>query len=251
MRRHERLIVAAAVLGLLALWEILARLGRIDASLAPAPTTVLDSLLRLAGRPEVRASLGVTAWEVAAAFLIALPTGLLTGFLLAEVPLLGALFRPLVNFLFGVPKSIFLPVFILVFGVSIPQKIAFGVFTTVFVLITGGIAAVQSVPRELITVSRVYGATRGQVIREIYLPAMAPILLESARLAMVFNITAVLLCEIYGARDGIGYRIAAWGENVQMPQLYAALVIVAAAAVAVNEALRAIESRLGAWRTRR
>ena len=248
MRRHERLIVAAVVLGLFALWEALVRAGRLDASLAPAPSTVVASLIRLAGRPEVRASLGVTAWEVLAAFLVALPVGLLLGFLLAEVPLLGALFRPLVNFLFGVPKSIFLPVFILVFGVSIPQKIAFGVFTTVFVLITGGIAAVQSVPRELITVSRVYGASRGQIIREIYLPAMAPILLEAARLAMVFNITAVLLCEIYGARDGIGYRIAAWGENLQMPQLYAALVIVAAAAVAVNEALRAVENRLGAWR---
>jgi len=250
MRRHERVIVAAVVLGLFALWEALVRAGRLDASLAPAPSTVAASLVRLAGRPEVRASLGVTAWEVLAAFLVALPVGLLLGFLLAEVPLLGSLFRPLVNFLFGVPKSIFLPVFILVFGVSIPQKIAFGVFTTVFVLITGGIAAVQSVPRELITVSRVYGASRGQIIREIYLPAMAPILLESARLAMVFNITAVLLCEIYGARDGIGYRIAAWGENLQMPQLYAALVIVAAAAVAVNEALRAVESRLGAWRLR-
>jgi NitT/TauT family transport system permease protein len=250
MRRHERLIVAAVVLGLFALWEALVRAGRLDASLAPAPSTVVASLIRLAGRPEVRASLGVTAWEVLAAFLVALPVGLLLGFLLAEVPLLGSLFRPLVNFLFGVPKSIFLPVFILVFGVSIPQKIAFGVFTTVFVLITGGIAAVQSVPGELITVSRVYGASRGQIIREIYLPAMAPILLESARLAMVFNITAVLLCEIYGARDGIGYRIAAWGENLQMPQLYAALVIVAAAAVAVNEALRAVESRLGAWRQR-
>ena len=65
---------------------------------------------------------------------------------------------------------------------------------------------------------------------------------------MIFNITAVLLCEIYGARDGIGYRIAAWGENLQMPQLYAALVIVAAAAVAVNEALRVAEARLGFWR---
>jgi NitT/TauT family transport system permease protein len=250
MRRHERLIVAAVVLGLFGLWEALVRAGRIDASLAPAPSTIVESLIRLAGRPEVRASLGVTAWEVLAAFLVALPVGLLLGFLLAEVPLLGSLFRPLVNFLFGVPKSIFLPVFILVFGVSIPQKIAFGVFTTVFVLITGGIAAVQSVPPELITVSRVYGANRGQIIREIYLPAMAPILLESARLAMVFNITAVLLCEIYGARDGIGYRIAAWGENLQMPQLYAALVIVATAAVAVNEALRAVETRLGAWRQR-
>jgi len=250
MRRHERLIVAAAVLGLFALWEGLARTGLLDASLAPAPSTVLGALFRLVGRSEVRASLWVTAWEVSAAFLVALPTGLLLGFTLAEVPVLGALFRPLVNFLFGVPKSIFLPVFILIFGVSIPQKIAFGVFTTVFVLIMGGIAAVQSVPRELITVSRVYGASRGQIIREIYLPAMAPILLESARLGMVFNITAVLLSEIYGARDGIGYRIAAWGENLQMPQLYAALVIVAAAAMAVNEALRAVETRLGAWRQR-
>ena len=48
--------------------------------------------------------------------------------------------------------------------------------------------------------------------------------------------------------DGICYRIAAWGENLQMPQLYAALVLVAAAAVVVNELLRAAESRLGAWR---
>jgi NitT/TauT family transport system permease protein len=250
MRGHERLIVAAGALGLFLLWEVLVRLGRLDAGLAPAPSTILDALGALLRRPEVLTSLGVTAWEVLAAFLIAVPVGLGLGFLLAEVALLDALFRPLVNFLFGVPKSIFLPVFILMFGVSIPQKIAFGVFTTIFVLIVGGVAAVQSVPRELVTVSRVYGASRWQIVREIYLPAMAPILIESARLGMVFNITAVLLCEIYGARDGIGYRIAAWGENLQMPQLYAALVVVAAAAVAVNEALRRVEARLGAWRQR-
>jgi NitT/TauT family transport system permease protein len=248
MRRHERPIVAAGGLALVLLWELLVRRGVLDASLAPAPSTILDALSRIAARPEVLASLGVTAWEVLAAFLVAAPAGLFIGFTLAEVPFLGALFRPLINFLFGVPKSIFLPVFILVFGVSIPQKIAFGVFTTLFVVIMGGIAAVESVPRELVTVSRAYGATRWQVIREIYVPSMAPILLESARLGMIFNITAVLLCEIYGARDGIGYRIAAWGENLQMPQLYAALVIVAIAAVAVNGALRAVEARLGFWR---
>jgi NitT/TauT family transport system permease protein len=248
VRRHERLIAAAGVLGFFLLWEGLVRLGRLDASLAPAPSSIVEALLRLVKRPEVLTSLGVTAWEVIAAFVIAAPVGLFIGFTLAEVPFLGALFRPIINFLFGVPKSIFLPVFILVFGVSIPQKIAFAVFTTLFVMIMGGIAAVQSVPRELITVSRVYGAGRLQIIREIYLPSMAPVLLESARLGMIFNITAVLLCEIYGARDGIGYRIAAWGENMQMPQLYAALVIVAAAAVVVNETLRLAENRLGAWR---
>src|SRR5581483_8614318 len=159
MRGHERLIVTAAVLALGALWEGLARLG------LPDPSVVGEALVRLLARPEVLASLGVTAWEVLAAFLLATPIGLGLGFLLAEVPAVGALFRPLVNFLFGVPKSIFLPVFILVFGVSIPQKIAFGVFTTIFVLIVGGIAAVQSVPPELVTVSRAFGASRGQIAR--------------------------------------------------------------------------------------
>ena len=250
MLRRERLFVAAGVLALLCLWEVMVRLGRLDATLAPAPTTILEALIRLGRRPEVVTSLGVTAGEVIAAFLIAVPVGLFIGFTLAELPFLGGLLRPLVNFLFGVPKSIFLPIFILVFGVSIPQKIAFGVFTTVFVMIMGGIAAVQSVPRELVTVSRVYGAGRLQIVREIYVPAMAPILLESIRLGMVFNITAVLLCEIYGARDGIGYRIAAWGENLQMPQLYAALTIVAAAAVTVNEGLRLLEARLCSWKQR-
>src|SRR5262245_27442891 len=170
MRRHERLILAAGALGLLVLWEALVRRGRLDAGLAPAPSTILGALAGLLARVEVLASLGVTAWEVLAAFLIAVPVGFGLGIALAEVPVLGALIRPLMNFLFGVPKSIFLPVFILVFGVSIPQKIAFGVFTTTFVVITGGIAAVASVPRELVLVSRAYGATRGQTIREIYLP---------------------------------------------------------------------------------
>ncbi len=158
MRRHERAIVAAGIAGVLALWEAIARLEWIDASLAPAQSTIAVALAGLLARPEVLTSLGVTAWEILAAFLIAVPAGFLAGFALAEAPLAGALFRPLVNFLFGVPKSIFLPVFILVFGVSIPQKIAFGVFTTVFVVITGGIAAVESVPRDLMTVARVYGA---------------------------------------------------------------------------------------------
>jgi NitT/TauT family transport system permease protein len=248
MRRHERFAVAAVVLGLVLLWEGLVRRGVVDASLAPAPSAILGALRALIRRPEILTSLAVTAWEVLAAFVIAAPVGLGIGFALVEMPFAGALLRPLINFLFGVPKSIFLPVFILVFGVSIPQKIAFGVFTTLFVVIMGGIAAVESVPRELVTVAHAYGATRGQVIREIYAPAMAPILLESARLGMIFNITAVLLCEIYGARDGIGYRIAAWGENLQMRELYAALAIVAVMAVAVNEALRALEARLGFWR---
>ena len=75
MRRHERLIVAAVVLGLFGLWEAMVRLGRLDAGMAPAPSTVLAALKALLGRPEVLQSLAVTAWEVIAAFLLAVPIG--------------------------------------------------------------------------------------------------------------------------------------------------------------------------------
>ena len=250
MRWLEPLATAACVVALFGLWEAAVALGALNARIAAAPSTIAPMLVELLGRGTVLKSLGVTLKEVAAAFLISVPVGFFIGFTLAEMPGLGAVFRPVVNFLFGVPKSIFLPIFILIFGVGIEQKIAFGVFTTVFVLILGGISAVESVPRELVTVARAYGANRLQVVREIYLPAMAPVLLESARLGMIFNITAVLLAEIYGARDGIGYRIAGWGESLQMPQLYAALAIVATLAIAVNELLQQLETRLGAWRQR-
>ena len=77
MRRHERLIVAAGILGFALLWEALVRQGRLDASLAPAPSAIVQALVALAGRPEVLTSLGVTAWEVLAAFLVASPYALI------------------------------------------------------------------------------------------------------------------------------------------------------------------------------
>ncbi len=248
MRILEPLLVAAGIAGFFGLWEAMVAVQALDARIAPPPSVIAPMLVELLSRAAVLTSLGVTLQEVAFAFLISVPVGFFIGFTLAEIPGVGAVFRPVVNFLFGVPKSIFLPVFILTFGVGFQQKVAFGVFTTVFVLILGGIAAVEQIPRELITVARAFGANRWQIAREIYLPSMAPILLESARLGMIFNVTAVLLAEIYGARDGIGYRIAGWGESLQMPQLYAALAIVSVLAIAMNELLRLLEVRLGSWR---
>jgi NitT/TauT family transport system permease protein len=167
MRRLEPLLVAAGVVGFFGLWEAMVALGVINARIAPAPSTIAPMVVELLSRGTVLKSLGVTAQEVAVAFVLSIPVGFFIGFTLAEIPGLGAVLRPLVNFLFGVPKSIFLPVFILIFGVGFEQKVAFGVFTTLFVLIMGGIAAVESVPRELITVARAYGANRWQVVREI------------------------------------------------------------------------------------
>ena len=61
-----------------------------------------------------------------------------------------------------------------------------------------------------------------------------PILLETLRISMIFNFTGVMIAEMYASRTGIGHLIANWGENFQMPQLFAGVILLAAVAIAVQ-----------------
>ena len=85
---------------------------------------------RLLGRAQVQEAIGVTAAEVIVAFMIAVPLGAAIGVLIAENDYFGEIFRPMLFYVFSVPKSIFLPMFILVFGIGFPQKVAYAAFST-------------------------------------------------------------------------------------------------------------------------
>jgi NitT/TauT family transport system permease protein len=249
----SRLALIATRLALLALvlgaWEVLPRAGVLDARLLPPLGTVLASLAELLGRANVREAIGVSASEVAVAFAIAIPLGGALGILIAENDYLGEIFRPMLFYAFSVPKSIFLPMFILAFGIGFPQKVAYAAFSTVFIVIMAAGAAVESVKPEHLLVARSYGATRAQVIARVYLPSMMPVLLETLRLSMIFTLTGVLIAEMYASRTGIGQMISSWGENFQMPQLFAGVVLLAVVAIALNETIRWLEARCSSWRT--
>jgi NitT/TauT family transport system permease protein len=149
---------------------------------------------------------------------------------------------------FSIPKSVFLPMFILAFGIGFPQKVAYAAFSTIFIVIMSASAAVESVKADHLLVARSYGATRGQILRRVYVPSMMPILLETLRISMIFNFTGVLIAEMYASRVGIGRLMADWGENFEMPQLFAGVILLAAAAIAFNELVRTLEARCSSWR---
>jgi NitT/TauT family transport system permease protein len=54
---------------------------------------------------------------------------------------------------------------------------------------------------------------------------------------------------MYASRDGIGHQIATWGENFQMKQLLAGVVMIAVIAMTFNELMRWVETRCSHWRT--
>ena len=241
-----RLALLALVLGA---WEFLPRYGIVNPLLLPPLGDVLAMLGNLLGRPVVHEAIGTTAAEVLVAFVIAVPLGAALGVLIAESEYLGDIFKPVIFYVFSVPKSIFLPMFILVFGIGFQQKVAYAAFTTTFVVLMSAMAAVESVKAEHVLVARSYGATRPQILLRIYVPSMMPILLETLRISMIFNFTGVMIAEMYASRTGIGHLIANWGENFQMPQLFAGVIVLSAVAILFNEAVRALEARCSTWRT--
>jgi NitT/TauT family transport system permease protein len=239
----------AIVTAIFAAWEMLSRTGTVNPRLLPSASDTLAMLGELLQRASVRNDLIVTASEVLAAFALAVPFGALVGFLIAENRYFAEVVKPLMFFAFSIPKSIFLPMFILVFGVGFAQKVGFGFFSTIFIVIMSTTTAVESVKLEYLTVARSYGATQTQTAFRVYLPSMLPVLLEALRISMIFNLTGVILAEMYASRDGIGHHIASWGENFQMKQLLAGVVMIAAIAMAFNELIRWVETRCSHWRT--
>jgi NitT/TauT family transport system permease protein len=88
-----------------------------------------------------------------------------------------------------------------------------------------------------------------QILTRVYVPSMLPILLETLRISMIFNFTGVMIAEMYASRTGIGHLISNWGENFQLPQLFAGVILIAVVAIAFNETVRFFESRISVWRT--
>jgi NitT/TauT family transport system permease protein len=241
-----RLALLALVLGA---WEVLPRSGAINPLLLPPLSEVMAMLANLLGRPNVHEAVAVTALEVLVAFIIAVPLGAAAGILLAENEYFGEIFKPMLFYVFSIPKSIFLPMFILVFGIGFQQKVAYAAFTTAFVVLMSATAAVESVRSDHIMVARSYGASRTQILWRVYVPSMLPILLETLRISMIFNFTGVMIAEMYASRTGIGHLISNWGENFQMPQLFAGVIMLSAVAILFNEAVRVLEARCSTWRT--
>jgi ABC-type nitrate/sulfonate/bicarbonate transport system permease component len=239
----------AIVLAVFALWETLSRIGIVNPRLLPSASDTFAMLFELLQRAGVRNDLVVTASEVATAFVVAVPVGTLIGFLIAENRYFAEVIKPLLFFAFSIPKSIFLPMFILVFGVGFSEKVGFGFFSTIFIVIMSTTTAVESVKIEHLMVARSYGATTAQTAFRVYLPSMLPVLLEALRISMIFNLTGVILAEMYASRDGIGHQVATWGENFQMKQLLAGVLLIAAIAMTFNELVRWVETRCSHWRT--
>jgi ABC-type nitrate/sulfonate/bicarbonate transport system permease component len=248
MRSLVLLAQAGFIALLLLAWQLGATAGAFDPSILPPPSDVLVALAALTQSPAFLADALDTIVRVLAAFAIGAPIALATGFVMAENVRVGKSFAPVFNLVLAVPQSIFLPIFVLLFGLGFTEKLMFGITHVFFVVAVNAMAAVREVPHGQVVAARSFGAGPLRIYRSIYLPAMAPQVMTGLRLGMIFNIIGILLAEMYASKTGLGVLLLRWGESYAVDKLMAATVLISVATIVINETMRLWEARVGRWR---
>lgn len=242
MKRHPSCWTA---LGLLGLWELIARLW--GQPLFPPAGVVLATLAR-EWRGELAAhtlaSLGRVLAGIALATAPALPLGILMG-QHARWRQVGA---PLLYWLYPIPKVALAPVLLLLLGTGDLPKIlliALIVFFQMVVLVRDSAAAVR---RELLLSVRSLGAGPGALFRWVYLPACLPAVLSAVRQSIGTSLAVLYVAELVATRRGLGYYIYLTGSTLfDYPAMYAGIVTMSLLGWCLFRLVDLLERRVAGW----
>jgi ABC-type nitrate/sulfonate/bicarbonate transport system permease component len=95
------------------------------------------------------------------------------------------------------------------------------------------------------------GASRGQTLRHVILPASLPTMMVGIRLGMGRALMVIVAAEFFpGTRSGLGYLITSAHQAAQYEYAFASIVVVAGLGLAINLGLFWVESRVGRWQVR-
>lgn len=180
----------------------------------------LPELMPNLGR-HISASMMRIFWGV----LIASIVGIVIGILLAYSKKISRFLNPFIYFAYPIPKLALLPVLMLLLGLGDATKIAMVVLIIVFQIIVAVRDAVLNIPGETYHILISKGASYGQILRYITLPAILPECFTSLRIAIGTAISVLFFTETYGTREGLGYFIMDAWMRLDYTAMYGAIII--------------------------
>ena len=248
-RRHNRmawasrLIQAGFVIGLVLLWYIASTRWGVNRLLLPNPLAVYDNLLDILWSGEFIDDLATTLGELAAAFSIAVATGVTIGYLISRSRAMMAVFEPLFAAVYAIPIILFLPLFVLFFGLGPASKIAIGATIGFFPIVINTIAGFGHVEPLYVTAARAMGASDYHLFRHVLAPAALPVILTGLRMGFTTALLAIIGSETLASLAGLGHRIVQLAEAMEMARMFAYIVFVIAIAATLNAIVSTLEAR--------
>ena len=239
-------LAGASVLAGLLLWEAVGRLVK-NALFLATPSQVVVELGRLWQVGELQRHAWVSTQEFAVGFVIAVALGIPIGLAMAASKRTTIMVSPWISGLYATPVIALAPLFILWFGIGIWSKVAVVVALVVFPVVINTEAGLRNADRHLIEAIRSFGANKLQLFLKVSLPCALPFVLAGLRLGVGRGLIGVVVGELFGARAGLGFMITQAAEVFNMPRLFAGVVVLAGAGIALTAAFQALERRLVPW----
>ena len=251
-QRRVAEIVAPLILGVLFVvaWEAVVRIRHIPPYILPGPVLVAETLWH--DGPSLLGSLLVTLRITAAALLAAVVVGGGLAILFAQSRILEISLFPYAVILQVTPIVAIAPLIIIWVNNAFAALLICAWLAAFFPIVANTTLGLNSADRNLRDLFRLYGASRWQELVHLRIPAALPYFLGGLRisggLALIGAVVAEFVAGTGGTETGLAYRILEAGYRLQIPRLFAALILLSLAGIAIFAALTWLTRRLiGHW----
>jgi ABC-type nitrate/sulfonate/bicarbonate transport system permease component len=231
------------LLALIVLWFLATNRWGVNRLLLPDPVAVFWELWDILKSGEFVGDLRITLTELAAAFAISATSGVIVGYLVSRSQYRIRVFEPLFAGIYSIPIILFLPLYILFFGLGPASKIALGATISFFPIVLSTIAGFGYVDRLFVTAARSMGASDYQLFRHVLLPAAFPVVLTGMRMGFTVALLSIIGSETIASLAGLGHRIVHLAEAMEMPRMFAYIAFVVAIAAILNLIVSRLEAR--------
>jgi NitT/TauT family transport system permease protein len=228
-------------------WEIAGRSGRWPLILAPL-SEIGARFLRLAGTGELQRHVLVSLNEFVVGFAIAAAFGICLGIAIATSDAARDFIDPWVSAVYATPTVALAPLFIFMFGIDAPSKIAVVFLLAVFPIVINTATGMRSTDQVYIEAARSFSASRLQIFTKVLIPSALPFIVAGLRLGIGRGLVGVVVGEFIGARAGLGYLIYRSSQGFEIDAMWVGVLLLAGTGVIAVLILQALEQRLAPWR---
>jgi NitT/TauT family transport system permease protein len=230
------------VAGMLLVWQALFMFAGAHA-LSPPFETVLY-LGHLLATAQFWGHLTETARAFGIALALSVVLGLGIGLPFGLNKVAAEVAEPLLVSAYAVPKIVLYPIVLLIFGIGLPAKIAFGAIHGVIPVAIFAMAGVRQVSPVLLRTARALRLSRTETLRCIVWPAALPEIFSGLRIGFSLTLIGTLLGEMFGSQKGLGYLLMNAIGLQNVPVIMAVTLLLVLFAATLSIVLLAMDRRL-------
>ncbi len=247
--RSGAIVAARAVflLVFLTVWEGAVALGLADQAFVSTPVSVVQSLWLLFRDGEIISDLGTTLLEIMIAFLLSIVFGIASAVVLDRNDWLNRVVSPFLTAFNSMPRIALGPLFVLWFGIGIASKVVLAFSLGYFIMLLSTLGGLKNVDRDLLLMSRLFGASELRLFRHVRLPWALPGIFAGLKLTLIYCSAGAVIGEMIAAKSGLGLLVQTFSGRFDVAGVMAVILIVAFVVMALTSLMDLSERRLLAW----